>query len=180
MADQEANSFVETIQNIKKFWEPIGGLVFSFGYLERDVDWAICAFLRLDYLRLGETIVGQIRNLTSRIELLNALCRMMTDNEGHREQMKDITKGLRDLNNFRNNLVHGAFSAFLVEEEAWVKMGVNPNSMKLTAFQTTVPEILENQKQAVRLGSDLTNLVQEIMKGRSEPVELPASPDTSP
>src|SRR5688572_14122811 len=61
-------------KHARPFWEPIGRFVFAFGYLERDVDTSLSRLLKLEYFDEGQMVFGQIRNLSSRILLLGALC----------------------------------------------------------------------------------------------------------
>ena len=149
-----------------QFWQPIGKFVISFGYLERDVDWAIAALLQV-HLRQGEAITSQIKNLSARIRLINKLCKLLTANDADRKIMKAICSKITLCNIYRNNLVHGPWGAQLIQENAWQKHRVEPQDFKVKWFELRLNELEEKIALVRSTGPELINFVQKILKNRA-------------
>jgi hypothetical protein len=176
----------DPLEHERPFWEPIGRFVFNFGYLERDVDWALSVLLKLEYFAEGQTVFGQIRNLSGRILLLGALCNRSTKNPDYRAEIKSISKGLIEANAFRNRLVHGAWAGCFVfpekppeERLEWQKNGINPNSLKFSHTQISIKEINAQYRAVMTLKAAVKNLAQKIAAERTASAPPTPSDDTS-
>ena len=55
------------------FWQPIGKFVFAFGQLEKQIDWCISSLLHAETASQHSSVASQIRNLCSRIAIVEAL-----------------------------------------------------------------------------------------------------------
>jgi hypothetical protein len=164
------------------FWEPIGKYVFRFGYLERDVDWSLSALSGLEYRGHGDVLFSQIRNLSSRVSLLNVLTRKATKDIILRSEMEDVVKAIREQNTYRNNLVHGAWGGYFQDilnssRSSWQKLYINPNSIKMAQFSTHVEEILEKHSKLLQTQVRLTRLTQQIVASRKPGGAQPPSGD---
>ena len=149
----------------RPFWEPIGKFVFAFGYLEKDIEWCISALLNAEIHRQGPSVASQIRSLVSRISLVEALFRQLTADPKLRADMTEVRERIRALNTYRNGLLHGPWNSYHVEKQKWHKLRLNPQNFKLQAFDVQVSEIKERAKETLRVGVDLSNLVQGVAAG---------------
>lgn len=153
----------DPIQYERPFWEPLGRMVINFGHLEKTVDWAIGAFLRV-HERQGEAVTSQILNLASRIKLITKLCNLLTSDAEERRAIKAMEIRISALNTFRNQVVHGQWGAYHVNEKAYTKVSVNPRNFEYKSVSITVPEIEATAGECFTLSVDLTNLTQKIIR----------------
>lgn len=157
----------------RPFWEPIGKFVFAFGYLEKDIDWCISALLQIDQIRQGPSVASQIRNLSSRIELVQALFKLLTSDLDERNEMKGIVKQLKTFSTFRNALLHGPWGMYGIHNKTWQKPRLNPQTFKMQVTEITVAAIEDHARDVVATGSQLLRLVQEVAKRHAERASPP-------
>jgi hypothetical protein len=158
----------DPIGHQKPFWQPIGKFVFAFGYLEKDIDWCISALLQIDATRQGPSVASQIRNLSSRIALVQALFKLLTADSTQRSEMKEIVKKLKTFSTFRNALLHGPWGAYMVESKTWQKVRLNPQNFKMQTTEVTVENIESHALDIIQTGVKLLNLVQTVAKEHVE------------
>lgn len=154
----------DPIAHQRPFWQPIGKFVFAFGYLEKDIDWCISGLLQIDEISQGPSVASQIRNLSSRIELVQALFKLLTSNAAQRNEMKEIVKKLKTFSTFRNALLHGPWGAYALESKTWQKPRLNPQNFKMQITEITAENIENHARDIVQTGVDLLNLVQTVAK----------------
>lgn len=163
------------------FYEPIGRYVFQFGYLERDIDWALSALTGMEYQTQGSMIFSQIKSLPSKIKLLAALTPKITKTESLRNQMAEICSELDEQRNFRNALVHGpwngySFNSVNPQDGAWQKLYISTR-LNFSTFEVSIKDLEDNQTKVIALSAKLVNLIQEILCERSSTVAPPPSHD---
>lgn len=144
------------------FWQPIGKLVFAFGHLEQQIDWCISALLHADRARKGPSVASQIRNLCSRIALVEALFRLLTADQERRAKLRGIIKELRAIIRFRNGLLHGPWGTYFDDRRTWQKTRTDPDDLSPGSFEVTVEDIDEHIRLAAQIGTALVNLVQQV------------------
>ena len=145
------------------FWQPIGRLVFAFGHLEKQIDWCISALLHADSEREEPSVASQIRNLCSRIALVEALFRLLTADETRQAELHSIIKQLRALIKFRNGLLHGPWGAYLDDRRTWQKPRTNPVDLSPGVFRGN----RRGHRRArpagrAEIGNALVKLIQEV------------------
>lgn len=158
----------DPIAHQRPFWQPIGKFVFAFGYLEKDIDWCISALLKIDEIRQGPSVASQIRNLSSRIALVQALFKLLTADATQRREMKEVVEKLKIFSTFRNTLLHGPWGAYFVERKMWQKPRLNPQNFKMQTTEITVDDIENNARDVIQVGVKLLNLVQRVAKEHAE------------
>jgi hypothetical protein len=147
----------------RPFWEPIGRFVFQFGYLEKDVDWSVESLLETSHSRAA-AVTHKIKNLSARAELIHTLTNLRTRDDALKQRMTILQAELIDLNSFRNNLVHGAWGAYFVEESKWQKVRIETQVRRKTkVFHFTVSDIEERTLRTTKASLALVNLVQKIL-----------------
>jgi hypothetical protein len=152
----------------RDFFEPIGRYVFYFGMLEQDVDKGLSALLNIPYFNLGQTTFAQINSLVTLCKLLEALSRSATTDQIKLDQMTTLVSRIGTQNIFRNNLVHGAWTAYVEPREGeagWQKMSIN-GKMNARGWNVTVPEIADGCAELIRLSGELPALIAEICTDR--------------
>jgi len=97
-------------------WQPIGKLVFAFGHLEQQIDCCISALLHTERERKEPSVASQIRNLCSRIALVEALFSQLTADKTRQAELHGIIEQLRALIKFRNGLLHGPWGAYFADK----------------------------------------------------------------
>jgi hypothetical protein len=152
----------------KAFFEPIGRYVFYFGMLEQDVDKGLSALLKIPYFNLGQVTFGQINNLITLCNLLEALTRSATTDQIKLDQMAALVTRIRNQNTLRNNLVHGPWTAYVEPKEGeagWQKFGLS-SKLNPRGWNVTVSEITAGCAELVRLSDELSPLIAEICTDR--------------
>jgi hypothetical protein len=157
-----APSFDELASNERAFWQPIGQFVFAFGRIENQIDWCISALLQADDSRREPSVASQIRNLCSRIALVEALFQLLTTERKRRAELQSILRELRAVTKFRNGLLHGPWGAYSVDQRSWKKPRTDPTDLSPGSFEVTIEQIDEQTRRAVRIGEELSNLVRQV------------------
>lgn len=157
------------------FWQPIGKLVFAFGYLEQQIDWCISALLQAGRKHEAPSVASQIRNLCSRIALLEALFRLQIADKARQAELHGIIKQLRVLIKFRNGLLHGPWGAYSPETVAWQKPRTDPSALSPWSFEVTVEDIDEHARLAAQTGAALFDLVQRVAEECTAACDAPRS-----
>jgi hypothetical protein len=172
------DQFIEALE--KPFWEPIGQYVFRFGMLERRVDIALSSLTGMDYFRVGMFVFSPT-DFLARAHLL----RVLTRGYAVADEMKKTVLDVEAQNTFRNNLVHGPWTAHFSNhpegKDSWQKTGLS-RRFNLQGFTITCDEIRSNAAIVDSLGSAVMSLSQLAAKERTEraaEVEPPPSPDKS-
>lgn len=167
----EYRDFLLSLQ--QPFWEPIGRFVFSFGMLERFVDEQLSGLMEIDYHNNGQYVLSELDFLT-RARLLNVYVRK--DDNALQSEMKALFQKLEDLNAFRNNLVHGAWTEYLQtdpeEGSSWTKMGLS-RRFHPQVFSVRRDEIEDNTAAVIDLGTTLAALCKQINEARKRAEPAP-------
>jgi hypothetical protein len=140
----------------------------AFGSVEKRVDEAIGNLLAI-HGRQAEAITSQIKNLSARISLISRLVILLTNDVTSRARATEITKELRRLNTYRNNVVHGSWGAYHMpgdpsEEPYWSKLRVDGNNFKIKGFEVRLSELKKNRNDAVIVSVELTNFALEVIR----------------
>jgi hypothetical protein len=144
------------------FWEPIGRLVFAFGHLEAQIDWCISSLLAADSACGGPSVASQIRNLCSRIALVEALFRQRTTDTSQRAELHCLIQELRTVIKFRNGVLHGPWGARVADGRAWQKPRTHPIDLSPGSFEVTVEAIDAHIERAAEVGSALVTLMRVV------------------
>jgi hypothetical protein len=142
------------------FWQPVGRLVFAFGQLESQIDWCITALLGADATRGEPSIASQIRNICSRIALVEALFRERTGDAKKRADIRHVIKELGGIIKFRNGVLHGPWGAYLKDRQIWQKPRTHPVDLSLGSFEVSLEAIDEHVERAAEIGNALVGLVR--------------------
>jgi hypothetical protein len=145
----------------RPFWQPIGRLVFAFGDLETHIDRCISVLLHAGASH-GPSVASQIRNICSRIALLEALFRQHTAERKRRAELHGLIKELRALIKFRNGVLHGPWGAYLEDGRTWQKPRTDPRDLSPGAFEVTVEAIEEHITRAAQVGEAISKLVRQV------------------
>lgn len=147
------------IAHQEPFWQPIGRLVFAFGHLEKQIDWCISALLDADSARGGPSVASQIRNLCSRIALVEALFRQLTADEQQRVALHKLIKELRMVTKFRNGVLHGLWGTYLEDRRTWQKPRTDPIGLSPGCFEVSVEAVDEHIQRVAEIGNALVKLI---------------------
>jgi hypothetical protein len=154
----------------RPFWEPIGCFVIRFGYLEKEIDVAI-GYLLIVHNRQSEAVTSQIKNLSGRINLIHRLVVLLTSDKTVRQRAMEITKELRRLNTYRNNLVHGPWGGYVSTtggDGYWLKNRFDGNDFKTKVFEVRIDDIKANTNAAAKVRAELSNFSRDVTKKHLE------------
>jgi hypothetical protein len=149
------------------FWQPLGRIVFTFGHLETQIDWCISALLDTHGTQGEPSVASQIRNICSRIALVEALFRQLTADEHQRTQLHGLVKELRVLLKFRNGVLHGPWGTYLEERRTWQKPRTDPFHLGPGFFEVSLEEVNEKIERAAETGNALVQLVRRLADERA-------------
>jgi len=144
------------------FWQPIGKFVFAFGELEKRIDWCISSLLHAKATPQDPSVASQIRNLCSRVAIVEALFRLLTTDKERRAELRAIVKQLRALVIFRNGLLHGPWGEYVEDRWTWQKPRTDPKDLRPWAFEVTVESIEEHIRLTTQVGTALHKLVDAV------------------
>jgi hypothetical protein len=159
----------------RPFWEPIGHYVFSFGRLERCVDEEICKLLGIAYYECGQYLLSAT-NFRGRLDLLNTSARKTIKEL----EMKELVTELHEQNTFRNDVVHGAWTAHFVNYDgngnnAWQKFGLS-RSHRPSAFNVTIANLNGNAEKIKNQIVKLVRITREIVAIKTAQKATSAAP----
>ncbi|TIL56053.1 MAG: hypothetical protein E5Y79_31540 [Mesorhizobium sp.] len=117
------------------FYEPIGRLIMQFGFLEFDIDHWLSA------LGADQPKLRKANNLNNKITLYGQIIDQHTTEPNDLAERDRLVQQMRELNTFRNRVVHGPWSAYLVEKKAWQKLSVNRQNATHQFFEVTADVI---------------------------------------
>lgn len=146
----------------RPFWQPIGRFVFAFGHIENEIDRCISTLLQVDGSARDPSVASQIRNLCSRIALLEALFRLRTSEEDRRMELQRIMTELRAVIKFRNGLLHGPWGTYSAQQKAWKKPRTDPTDLTPGSFEVTLASIDEHTRRALQLREELSGLIEKV------------------
>lgn len=156
------------------FWQPLGRIVFAYGYLETQIDWCISTLLDTDSTQGEPSVASQIRNICSRVALVEALFRQLTAGEQQRTQLHGLVKELRALLKFRNSVLHGSWGAYLEDRHTWQKPRTDPFDLRAGSFEVSVEAIDEHIERAAAIGNALVELIRSVAgERRAQAVHAP-------
>lgn len=149
------------------FWQPLGRTVFAFGHLEKQIDWCISALLDADTTRGEPSVASQIRNICSRIALVEALFRQLTADEQQRAALHGLMKELRVLIKFRNGVLHGPWGTYLEDRHTWQKPRTDSFHLGPGFFEVSLEEVDEQIERAAEIGNALVQLIRPVADERT-------------
>lgn len=149
------------------FWGPVGELVFAFGHLEQQIDWSISTLLGADSAPKGPTVASQIRNICSRIALIEALYRQKSTDEQERAVMHALIKGLQAALKFRNGVLHGPWGGYDASGRVWRKPRTHAIDLNAWEFEVSATVLREHIQRAQDIGDELITLVSGAVTRRS-------------
>jgi hypothetical protein len=100
--------------------------------------------------------------------ILEALTRSATTDQIKLDQMTTLVSRIGSQNTFRNNLVHGPWTAYFEPKEGeagWQKLGIN-RKLNARGWNVTVREITDGYAELIRLSGELPALIGEICTDR--------------
>lgn len=100
----------------------IGKFSVRFALVEKHANWAINVFLKLEPLRVGALVNAGIRSFSARLDILQSLANGMQMTNETREEIKASISSIRDLNVYRNWLLHDAWGPWNQSDDTWQKM----------------------------------------------------------
>ena len=162
---ESLDAFALYVEGMEKpFWEPIGRYVFKFGMLERRVDIELSTLMGIAYANVGQYALNDM-DFLSRVHLLRVFSRRTSQDK----EMKQFIQDLEAQNTFRNNVVHGPWTAFHSSidgsgnpgRSGWQKIGLSRKHHP-KAFNVTVADLITNASEVERLGICLVGIVREI------------------
>lgn len=123
-ADQERieKELDEHYAREKEFAAAIGTFVMHFVRLETHVNAVMCTFLRIPREGLSELLVAAIRNVSTRLHILESLVNGVEMPTDLRAELRSRIKEVRDLNTDRNWLLHTRQGVYLPQEDAWQRI----------------------------------------------------------
>jgi hypothetical protein len=149
---ERPKSVLEMIERYDSdFYEPIGRLIMQFGFLEFHIDHWLSA-LGADHPKLRKA-----NNLNNKITLYGQLIDHHTTEPNDLAERDRLVQQMRELNTFRNRVVHGPWSAYLVEKKAWQKLSVNRQNATHQFFEVTADEIRAAAISVVRTHGEASN-----------------------
>jgi hypothetical protein len=148
------------------FWQPVGRLVFAFGQLESQIDWCITALLGGHASPSDPSVAAQIRNICSRIALVEALFRQRTGDANLRAELHRVIEELRAIIKFRNGVLHGPWGTCSESGRAWQKPRAHPVALSPGSFEVTLEAIDDHVGRAAQIGDMLVRLVQLVADER--------------
>jgi hypothetical protein len=151
-----------SVADQEPYWRPIGRLVFAYGHLESQIDWCISALLDADVAPGEPSVASQIRNICSRIALIEALFRQNTSDGQKRTEMRGLIKQLGTIIKFRNGVLHGPWGTYFEDRRIWQKPRTHPVDLSPGYFDVTVEAIDEHIRLAEDIGDALLALVQSV------------------
>ncbi len=149
------------------FWQALGRIVFAFGHLEKQIDWCISALLDADRTHGEPSVASQIRNICSRIALVEALFRQLTADEQQRAALNKLMKELRVLIRFRNGVLHGPWGPYLKDRRTWQKPRTDPFDLGPGFFEVSLEAVDEKIERAAEIGNALVQLIWQVADERA-------------
>jgi len=166
--------FDDSANNERPFWQPIGRFVFAFGHIESEIDRCISTLLHIEDSRRDPSVASQIRNICSRIALLEALFHLRTTEETRRTELQRVMAELRAVIKFRNGLLHGPWGTYSTEQKAWKKPRTDPTDLSPGSFEVTLESIDEYTRRALQLAKQLSGLIQKVAE--EHPIRIAHQP----
>jgi hypothetical protein len=149
------------------FHQPIGEYVFTFGRVEFWVDQAVSKLMNVEYFDVGRYPLSEL-DFLSRVKLLRVFCRGCGDQiEG---AMKAATIEMEEENTFRNNLVHGPWTAFFrggAMEDTWQKPGMS-RQFRTTFWNVTKIDIKTKTARIQTLMTEIDKIVEQARQYRAD------------
>ncbi|MGX9575762.1 hypothetical protein [Mesorhizobium sp. f-mel] len=134
-----------------EFYEPIGRLIMQFGFLEFHMDHWLSA-LGADHVMLRKA-----HNFNGKISLYGELVDRHTTQPNHLAERGRLVEEMRELNTFRNRVVHGPWNAYFVEKKTWQKIWFNRQNATHHYFEVTANEIRAAASSVVRIRGEASN-----------------------
>ncbi|MEQ9638440.1 MAG: hypothetical protein RIM84_00320 [Alphaproteobacteria bacterium] len=100
----------------------IGKFTMTFAALEAQADHAIWVFLRLPTSMVGQLLTGAIINVSTRLNILESLVKGMRMEPGMEANLCETVTAIRDMNAYRNWLVHDQWGAYQPNSGSWQKI----------------------------------------------------------
>lgn len=163
-----------TLAAQEAFWRPVGKLVFAFGHLEAQIDWCISALLDAAVAPGDPTVGSQIRNICSRIALVEALFRLRVSDAASRDELHHVIKELGAVIKFRNSVLHGRWGDYDGHGRTWRKPRTHPTDLRPGSFEVSVEAIDEHIARAAEVGDRLVQLVHAAAGGQVAAEQRPA------
>ncbi|WP_192356299.1 hypothetical protein [Mesorhizobium mediterraneum] len=138
---EHPKSVAEMIERYdSEFYEPIGRLVMQFGMLEFHMDHWLTALAEYKQ-SYDRATLGQVRNFSTKITMYGQFIAYRTTERRDLVERDRLVKAMRELNTFRNRVIHGPWNGYLVEKKAWQKLSFNPQNFTNHVFEVTADEI---------------------------------------
>lgn len=141
---------------------PLGELVFAFGHLEKQIDWSISILLNACEAPKSPTVASQIRNICSRVALVEALFRQHTSDERQRAILHDLVKELQAALKFRNGVLHGPWGSYDERRCVWRKPRTHAVDLSPWELEVSVDALQQHIQRANDIGNDLVMLVSSV------------------
>ena len=150
----------------EEFFEPIGEMMWAFGWLDHQVDLALISLLQVDRLEVVQAVLSQIGRFEAKIDLFSQLANLRFSDSSKAELIKQIHDDLDEVNGKRNHIVHGRGSSFV-----WppLRIAISRDRPQSEKFGTKryfyePQEISEITNKMIKAGTVIGQLKWEINK----------------
>lgn len=157
--------------------QEIGLFIMRFAKLETVINLAIGRLFDLRNISMAILLGAAIRDTNARIHLLSSLVGASRMEPGLRRKLERCITRIRNLNTYRNNLIHDEFSGptYEISEKKvgggkqWPKHTAKvQNKFTLETKEFSIPEIRDRRKQCEQIGPKLFTLVIEYASYREK------------
>ena len=164
-------------KSTKRLAEEVGLFAIEFVHLEKQFDHAIGVFLRIPYAGLATILTSAINSVTTRLNILQSLvngCRMT---KRMRAELNMCVVKIRELNTYRNWLLHNSWGGYLPTQRAWQKMRWRVQIKAQRQYATfTHRAIRQKNSRCLRTAVRLSKLVKRYEAYRDAWDERQTSP----
>jgi hypothetical protein len=161
------DAFRSVYQAEDRLAKSIGKFVLRFQFLEGQVNHSIAVLLRLQTMEIGELVTGPIFNVNTRLDILSSLATGLKMSGGLKRKLKNRVQAVRELNNYRNWLLHDKFGGYVPLDDAWQKMRPRTKDKFFREWKSFAPdEIDERADKCLLMAVDLSKFIKEYVVAR--------------
>ena len=127
MVDDVVHDAAKTLRDHKdarkRLSNAIGVFCIEFAFLEKYINWGIEVLLPLHSKKKADLLLGPIRSVDTRLDILESLVNGIKMDLAIRVELLSFIKSCRELNTYRNWLLHGQWSGWHPMDDSWTKFG---------------------------------------------------------
>ena len=155
----------------------IGKFSIEFVVVERQANWAISVLLQLKTNKISDLLFAAIRNLSTRLDILESLIAGMAMDDSIRTELKECVISIRGLNVYRTWLLHDAWSGYVPPTDEWQK--IRPRTDKKLHYQSesfSALTINARTEECRKVIARLSKAMKAYYKNRSRRATSPETP----